>query len=744
MAAFQEGPALDFCHGHKREQSQDSGAYIDWSSEDSASPTGNADGHVNGEFVTVVAVEGDGTDRLKHESPFVTVLAIGDEKPKEARRAGPNGEISEDVLVYRLPGERLGFGLKFEGGTNTAENVKRLFIQSSAPDSPASRAECSWGSLVEGDEILRIDDRPVKDMTRLDCVRCLKESSVVIKLHVRHPVQNETDQMPDHRSKDRQNAAPSTTPTVVCAEMKKRTPPPPPIPPRKIPRKSPAPPPKDELPTVDPPEGFCDGEQISGPVPRARSFQSTTQDDGADKNKNQTKAGVRVAQKNKQDSPDVTKRKVKRKNLDLCHVPPEPEVYLDLLAQEDVKNNGESESDDTGSTISTVVGFSSVPTTTNSSFSDLRSSASSICDSTTPSTPTSTPTTPVLDLSKILSPYENSETNDYLFTKLINDKEHDTISYDEKISTCSDEVTPLQPPLSFQDAPLSYGNEEVRATLAENMDNYQDEIFLSSLKNYPEDALDEVDLSGNDNKIKESQQPPSAKSAAPVKKSSLIPRLAKSIGLLSPPKPSPRKDPNGSGETSKSRSNKKRPPPPPPPRSDRPQCPQPEVPENKTLKSSIPYLKRKKSKHEEEKKSAKLDKKQKNSNKTEEKIVERCQSPRFDETAIKLSASDENLTCEEEPESAENDQKLCWPVPDLKTSKQNNDSLFGSNNLPNGGNSGSAVTDEFLSESVNMEFGVEAVTSREPYFLFQWSGSKQLETIGEDEEDVSNEEGPEG
>ena len=184
MASFQDGSSLEVCHGHKREQSQDSGAYIDWNSEDSPSPTGNSDNAMTDDFITVVSVDNAGEKEGKkreENSSFVTILAIGDADKKSAQN-----ELEEEVLVYRLPGERLGFGLKFEGGTNTAENVKRLFIQSSAPDSPASRAKCSWGSLIEGDEILKIDGHVVKNMTRLDCVRCLKESSVVIKLYVRH------------------------------------------------------------------------------------------------------------------------------------------------------------------------------------------------------------------------------------------------------------------------------------------------------------------------------------------------------------------------------------------------------------------------------------------------------------------------------------------------------------------------------------------------------------------------------
>jgi hypothetical protein len=188
---------------------------------------------VTRDYVTVVAVEGASVDE------FVTVLSVG------------CGTVSgaEHVLVYRLPGERLGFGLKFEGGTSTSEKVRRLFIQSCAPDSPASRAHCSWGSLQEGDELLEIDSVPVTGMTRLDCVRSLKDSNVVLKLLVRHPA-------------------------------------PPPIPPRRKAQSS---------AVLGPPTAFAD-------------------------------------------------------------VPPEPEVYLDLLAQEEMNCLTDTGSDDTGSSISTVLG----------------------------------------------------------------------------------------------------------------------------------------------------------------------------------------------------------------------------------------------------------------------------------------------------------------------------------------------------------------------------------------------------
>ena len=54
-------------------------------------------------------------------------------------------EIVENVTVYRLPGERLGFGLRFEGigVSNPLEKVEHVFIQSCADESPEiGRASC--------------------------------------------------------------------------------------------------------------------------------------------------------------------------------------------------------------------------------------------------------------------------------------------------------------------------------------------------------------------------------------------------------------------------------------------------------------------------------------------------------------------------------------------------------------------------------------------------------------------------
>lgn len=113
------------------------------------------------------------------EDSFVTVLAIGDDGggcvPDRGSVPDP-----EEVLVYRLPGERLGFGLRFDG----VDTCNRLFVQSCADGSPASRTQASWGPLNAGDEIVRINDRPVNKLSRDDCVRCLKESGLVVKLHM--------------------------------------------------------------------------------------------------------------------------------------------------------------------------------------------------------------------------------------------------------------------------------------------------------------------------------------------------------------------------------------------------------------------------------------------------------------------------------------------------------------------------------------------------------------------------------
>ena len=88
--------------------------------------------------------------------------------------------------MVRRPGEKLGFGLRFEGGGRASECVRRLFIQCCSPESPAARAACSWGGIVEGDQILAIAGHMVSSLTRLDCVKALKDSPVSVNMRIRH------------------------------------------------------------------------------------------------------------------------------------------------------------------------------------------------------------------------------------------------------------------------------------------------------------------------------------------------------------------------------------------------------------------------------------------------------------------------------------------------------------------------------------------------------------------------------
>ena len=80
----------------------------------------------------------------------------------------------EELTIVRRPGEKLGFGLRFEGGGRASETVRRLYIQCCSPQSPAARAASSWGGIVEADQILAIAGQRVDQLTRLQCVKALK------------------------------------------------------------------------------------------------------------------------------------------------------------------------------------------------------------------------------------------------------------------------------------------------------------------------------------------------------------------------------------------------------------------------------------------------------------------------------------------------------------------------------------------------------------------------------------------
>ncbi|KAE8752488.1 hypothetical protein FOCC_FOCC000610 [Frankliniella occidentalis] len=450
---------------HKSQQSHDSGTYLDWAPEQESPPPG-------ADFVTVVSVEGGGVAPvpLERMSPFVTVLSIGPAAPGAAPagpaamapqtvvhvegRSRPLPEGAEEVSVYRLPGDRLGFGLKFEGGAGAlggpGDPVRRLLIQSCAPESPASRALCSWGPLGEGDEILEIDQVPVNTMTKAECVHAMKESKVVMRLVVR-----------------------GSGRPVVCGELKKAntadtSSPPPPIPPRKGRTSSggsapPSPPGPD---SIGPPNTFADADvSHSGSLSNAdveHEKQSLSRTSSAS---SAASSASRLA--SKRTSP-LTPRAGKRNSLNLASgpLPPDAEVYLDLLSLERGQGHGhaDSESDDTNSSLSTVV---ALPSTSNSSLS------------------ASSPTTPIppapprpIDLAKLLGPFERLERE--LAAEPAGQDEASAVT--PSAAPAAPEpafVFPeLQPPPSFQDAPLSYGNEEVRPRVLEQpLDQPLDQVL---------------------------------------------------------------------------------------------------------------------------------------------------------------------------------------------------------------------------------------------------------------------------
>ncbi|XP_018785266.1 PREDICTED: protein piccolo-like [Bactrocera latifrons] len=238
---------------------------------------------------------------------------------------------TELLIVHRQPGERLGFGLKFQGGTRSAEKVHKLYIQSCAADSPASKVYASWGALREGDEIVSIDEQRVCELTRIECVRCLKDN-VAIRLRVRNGYgrkpeteeelllagANTMDAMTGSASGARMlsNDASGTAVIMSNGPMKGSPPPPPPVPPRKlVKRKS------------------LNGES-KVVVPAASATNSASAAPAI------TLTAASASHGGEVDKPFTP--------------PPDAEYYINLFADgQSLKT--ESESDDTASTISTVI-----------------------------------------------------------------------------------------------------------------------------------------------------------------------------------------------------------------------------------------------------------------------------------------------------------------------------------------------------------------------------------------------------
>ncbi|XP_043601996.1 serine-rich adhesin for platelets isoform X2 [Bombus pyrosoma] len=430
------------------------------------------------DFVTVVSVEGQ-----PPSENFVTVLSIGSGKKEDEPSLpvtltrnpsnGVDGPLEEEVEVYRLPGERLGFGLKFEGGNKTSERVRRLFVQSCAEQSPASRAKCSWGTLGEGDEVLSIDGVPVTHMTRLDCVRRLKESQLVIKLMVR--------------------CRGALRPEVVSAEKKSS------------PEKSKVPP---ELPSAPPPvpprklrqaRGLADGEANPSPVKKSWSgsrsqssshtISQTSSQNSSQNGSPSTQLANQLDSKSSpfdsceaspksngsvQESPKGSPKERSPEFAKSKQEPPEAMVYMDARSQ--CGSTHGSTSDDTGSSMSTVI--------------DRFSTSDRVSTISTASTASTTSEQPNefsridqdfdrssdrdSQLSKAICPFENlddysSNPPDYLLRRLANSEAVTHVESRGEVEKITAVVAPntvlieetitFQPPLSFQDAPLSYGHE---------------------------------------------------------------------------------------------------------------------------------------------------------------------------------------------------------------------------------------------------------------------------------------------
>jgi PDZ domain len=237
------------------------------------------------EYVTVVSVDLqpklttsmnaiNNSVHNEHEkkSSFVTVLSINNNQNTTTISTSENPSDGEIVTVYRLPGERLGFGLKFQGGTQQNEKVQRLFIQSCDAESPASRARASWGPLGEGDEVLQIDAEPVTGMTRIECVKCLKDRNVAINLLV--------------KKRDKSLNGSMKNGVDGSAPKKRPLPPPPPmVPPRKIIKK----PPTRELPVA--PKIIM---EIPTPV-AAEMYLNTLDDDDINRNDESDETGSTIS-----------------------------------------------------------------------------------------------------------------------------------------------------------------------------------------------------------------------------------------------------------------------------------------------------------------------------------------------------------------------------------------------------------------------------------------------------------------
>ncbi|XP_038207951.1 uncharacterized protein LOC119829494 [Zerene cesonia] len=335
-------------------------------------------GAVAEEFITIVPV-GDTKPAVRDPS-FVTILTVG----------AASG--AAEIIVQRPRGARLGLGLKFEGGSAAAEKVRRLLVQSCADDSPAAKAIAPWGKLIPGDEILAIDGVSVSDLTRIDCVRRLKDSDEKLTLLVRH-FESE-DKMDNNTIAEKEIDRSS-----LQHEITRPTTLPPPVPPRKLGKKNSF---KDKstLQTV--------GEQNT-----LVNMEKQSKMENSVNNQNSSSAVIKLSRKSsfdshlfrqnkeslaclKKGSPEEVRRLVRRLS-DGKAIPPEAEVYIDLLSNEWERclAMADAESDDTGSSISTVI--------------DRLGSMANSVENSIPSTPIMQQKS--IDIQKVLNSIENIDNN---------------------------------------------------------------------------------------------------------------------------------------------------------------------------------------------------------------------------------------------------------------------------------------------------------------------------------------------
>lgn len=336
------------------------------------------------DFVTIVPV-GEGRSTVK-DPAFVTVLTVG-------AAAG-----AAEVTVRRPRGERLGLGLKFEGGSAAAEKVRRLLVQSCSEDSPAANASAPWGKLIPGDEILAIDGVSVSELTRIDCVRRLKDSDESLTLLVRH-FEPETKTETVNKNMSESVTAPNMVVSKQSIEIMRPTTLPPPVPPRKLGKKNSF---KDKTSL----HTFGEQGNNEGTQPNDKDCITNGKYNGMStltKLSRKSSFDSHIFRQNKESiaylkkgSPEEVRRLVRRLS-DGKAVPAEAEIYMDLLSSEWERCLvlGDAESDDTGSSISTVV-------------DRLGSMTSSVANS-IPSTPTMQPKT--IDIQKVLNCIENIDTD---------------------------------------------------------------------------------------------------------------------------------------------------------------------------------------------------------------------------------------------------------------------------------------------------------------------------------------------